>query len=284
VLTLVNTLITALNNESGGGNYSNAELRSLQSQLTQTRDGLLSNKNGQQGALTQINNARDQVAQATISGTNSELSSAQAQIDQARASLRSAESRLANTYLRAPIAGTVDALDLTLGQFIPGGTTIAEITNQNALEITTYVSTNERERIQTGNEVKIGTEYTGTITSIAPAADRASGKIRVTISTSEATFTIGSTVEVTFETQGSETSTTIKDTPLQIPITAIRFTGKETAVLQVDTEGVLYATPVILGDTVGNTINVVSGISSSTLLVRDVRGKQAGDMVTVESN
>lgn len=282
VLQLVNTLISAIDNESPDRQNSLAGLRAQQSQLTQSRDQLLNSRSAQQNALIQISNSRNSAAQAAISGTTGQLSAAQAQIDQAAAGLRSARAQLNNTYLRSPIAGTVDNLDLTIGQFVPGGTTVAEITNQTALEIDTFVTTNERGRINVGDIVTIAQEYAGTVTNIAPTADQANGKIPVTITTSNADLTIGSTAQVTFVAANATATPT--NAPLQIPITAVRFSGSDTAVMRVSEENTLYSEPVTLGSTVGNVVTVLSGISSTTPIVRDVRGKQVNDTVTVTND
>lgn len=282
VLRLVNTLITAIDNESPNNQYSATDLRTLQSQLTQSRETLLNSRSTQQNALAQITSSRNSAAQAAIGGTTGSVSSAQAQIDQARANLRSAQAQLNNTYLRAPIAGTIDNFDLTLGQFVAGGTTIAEVTNQSALEITAYVTANERQRLQVNDEVELAGGYSGIITNIAPAADSATGKIPVTITAADAPLTIGGTVPVTFPV--AATTSTDTDTPLQIPINAIRFSGNETAVMQVDSDNTLYTVPVTLGETTGNVVTVLDGISSTTPFVLDVRGTQVGDEVTVERN
>lgn len=282
VITLINTLITAVNDESPNSRYSATELRNLQSNLSRSRETLLGTRSSIQNTLSQITSARNSLTQATIGGTTGELSSAQAQINQAQASLRSAQNQLNNTILRAPIAGTVDKVDLTLGQFVPGGTTIAEITNQSALEITAFVSTNDRTRIQVGDEVTIDDSISGTITAIAPAADNASGKIPVTIAASDTSLTIGANVQVSFP--NTNPINAVSNNGLKIPITAVRFSGSDAAVMRVDDENKLYAQAVTLGDTVGNVVTIQGGLSSTTPIVRDVRGKQVGDTVTITTD
>lgn len=281
VITLVNTLIAAIDSESPNAQYTTTELRTLQSNLTQSRETLLGVRSNIQNSRSQITSAQNSVTQATIGGTTGELSGAQAQIDQARASLRSAQNQLNSTFLRAPITGTVDKLDLTIGQFVAGGTTVAEITNQSALEINAFISTNDRSRVQAGDTVDVAGGSTGTITAIAPAADSASGKIPVTIAASDAPLTIGANVQVTFRTIDTSAAA---NSALQIPITAIRFSGSDTAVMRVNEANELYTQSIELGETVGSVVTVLGGLSSTTPIVQDVRGKQVGDTVTITSN
>jgi RND family efflux transporter MFP subunit len=277
---LINTLITALENEDAGARYTQAQLRSLQTTLTQRRDTLASIRTKLQNARSQIKTNENKLAQATLGGSTAELSSAQAQIQQAEASLEDARTALENTFLRAPISGQVDNFDLSLGEYLTPGTAVATITQKDGVQINAYVRTEIANALDVGTEVRIDNDRAGTITAIAPSTNSQNGKVEVSITTKSSTdFTIGDTVKVTLPR--IETNST--QTKIRIPITAVRFSGESTSVLQVDDAQQLFATEVTLGQTEGDTVVVSSGISSSTPIVLDVRGKQIGQTVEIES-
>jgi multidrug efflux pump subunit AcrA (membrane-fusion protein) len=74
-----------------------------------------------------------------------------------------------------------------------------------------------------------------------------------------------------------------KDTPITIPITAIKFTDTTGSVFVVENEK-LVARPVVLGTVSGSMVTVLEGIDATTPFVVDARGKTAGESVLVITN
>ena len=102
----------------------------------------------------------------------------------------------------------------------------------------------------------------------------------VKILTSDTELTVGDTIKIQVEENQTEAEEN-KSLPIRIPLTAILFDGSGSNVLTVSKDNILQAIPVTLGETRGSTIEIIDGIDLDTKIVTDVRGKKAGEKVTV---
>lgn len=279
VISLINLLRTVIENETPGRVFDQASLNQLATTLLQERDQLIANRRSLDSAASGLEAARDAQTRAEIGGSTEPGSSASAQIAQAEAALDSARSQLNQTILRSPIAGIVNELDVTVGDFIGPGTRIAQVAGSDGVQIVAFVSPHERVGLQVGNPVTISGNRAGTIAAIAPTLDSVTRKQKVTIA-SNGTFTINDTVRVTFSQERHDSS---PNNGLRLPITAVQFTGTEASVLIVDDYNVLQHKAVTLGSTRNDTVEITGGIDSRTEIVVDARGQRAGDTVEIQA-
>lgn len=91
-----------------------------------------------------------------VQNAQTKLGLAEADVELAQATLDQAETALRQTELRAPIAGTVAAVDVTLGELAFAGTTVITIANMSTWLIeTTDVSELEVVRIAVGDRATV---------------------------------------------------------------------------------------------------------------------------------
>jgi RND family efflux transporter MFP subunit len=227
---------------------------------------------------TNLKSAEDSLERSRLNASGGQVSSADAQIKQALGALQSAQANLAKTILRSPISGTVNSLSVRTGDFINSFAEVAVVANNSALEITTAVSDDELALLSIGDEVMIEGEYSGTVTQIAPAVNQSTGKTEVRIATEDASIANGDTVRITKDIIATE----IESLTLQVPITAVRFDREDGFVFLIE-DGELVSRPVTLGQILGNSVEIVSGLEPTEAFVIDARGLVAGESVEIQN-
>ncbi len=274
ILSIIDDLISAtLDEDNKTKTVAGGSIDAYRSRLSTARATLNGTLSALQTAETNVRSAEEALAQAKIAGSNSSVSNADAQIKQALGSLRSAEAALSKTIIRAPIAGEVNSMDIKVGDFVGQQTIVAEIANNNALEVTTFVGENDRNALKIGQTVVLDGQYPGLITKIANAINPTTLKTEVVIATESDTLNNGDTVRI--EISGIEKAA---NTTILIPISAVKFTDIAGSVFFV-TEGVLESKPVELGRITGTSVEITSGLDLGDTIVIDARGLVIGQKV-----
>lgn len=271
----VNTLAVALYNEvsdiSNKSNLTGEEVTAFQTNLSSARATL-------DATLGKISEARRSYEQAVLSSSAGTFSQSDAQVKSALGVLRNAQANYEKTIVRSPITGVINALYLTTGTYTSLGQPVVRIANNDALEISTSLGEKDLALVHIGDTVRVNDSTTGTVTRIAPAVDPATGKAEVKIGIDSATtLKNGTTASVTF-TQQTET---VPNTII-IPLIAIKLLPSGPVVYSVKEDNTLEAHPVVLGTITGDSVEIISGLTESSVIVRDVRGRKAGDAVTVK--
>jgi RND family efflux transporter MFP subunit len=272
---LIDTFIV-LFNRADSGRYTDAELQTFSTNFTSLRSSLLGSKSAIEAAQVGLKSAKDTETRANISTSVSSVPAADAQIKQALGSLRAAQANYAKTILRTPISGTINSLNINSGDFINSFVQVAEVANNNALEIVTFISDKEREVLSVGEVVTIENEYEGRITQIAPAIDSATKKTEVRIATENTNIKNGETVTISKDIAASATKSTV----VNVPLTAVKFEIKDGFVFDV-VDGTLQQKPVQLGTIRGDSVEITEGLSLTDTFVVDARGLVVGTEVTV---
>lgn len=240
------------------------------------RNTLISLNNSLSTAEANIVRAEDARARALLAASGSGVSSADAQVKQALGSLRAAQAALAKTFLRTPVAGTVNKLDVQVGDYVGSFEVVAEVINESGKEIVTFVSEADRELFNVGAEVLIEETANGQVSQISPTVDSTTGKIEIRIATDDETLTGGDVVRISKSVALEE----ISNGPVLIPLSAVKFESEDGFVLKVK-DGVLFEQPVTLGTIRGGSVEVLEGLMQTDAIVRDARGLQSGIAVTV---
>lgn len=272
---LVDTFIT-LFNRSDNGRYTDDQLLTFSTNFITQRTVLLEVKNAIKAAQLGLNSANTAGERATISTSVSSVPAADAQIKQALGALRAAQANYAKTVLRSPISGTINSLNIKAGDFINSFVKVAEVANNDALEIITFISDKQRAVLSVGDSVFIENEYEGRITQISPAIDSATRKTEVRIVTENTDIQNGETVTITKEVAATPT----KNTTVTIPLTAVKFEIKDGFIFDV-VNGVLVQKPVKLGTIRGDSVEIIDGLSMTDRFVVDARGLLAGSEITI---
>lgn len=223
------------------------------------------------------------------SGTVTTTSSTDASITIALGGLRAAQATLEKTYVRAPISGTIVSLPVNRGDFISAGTMVAVISNPGALQVESYVTSQDAKTLSIGGKATIDGGTPGAIVFIAPALDPLVGKIQVKVSPagSQTSLIDGSTVVVELERalrpgSGQAGGKPSAKSMLSIPIAAAKITPQGPVVFMV-ASSTLVAHPITFGTIVGGQVEVTEGLSLDMDIVVDARGLSDGQVVVVDS-
>ncbi|MES2604965.1 MAG: efflux RND transporter periplasmic adaptor subunit [Pseudomonadota bacterium] len=126
------------------------------------------------------NQAVAAIAAVEIDTLRKEVQLNEARVMQAEAELAAAQTRLSWTHITAPIAGTVASVTTRQGETVAASfaaPTFLTILDLQRLEIHAYVDEADIGRIRAGQQVQFrvdtwpATEFTGTVTTIHPAAE-----------------------------------------------------------------------------------------------------------------
>jgi len=275
-IALTDRFLATFADQSGSIKYTQAELNGFAATFNGLRATLVQTNGALNAALTNVATAREGVERANLAASGSQNSAADAQVKQALGSLRAAQANLAKTIIRSPIAGTINTMNVRTGDFVGGQQQIAEVANNDALEIVTSVGEKERNALGVGDTVTIEGNLAGTVTEVAPAIDPMTGKIQVRIASESSDLQNGDTVTV------SKEATTTTDSRVFVPLSSVKFKQNDGAVFIVS-EGMLESRPVVVGVIRGGSVEIVEGLTSNEAFVRDARGLQAGTSVEVSS-
>jgi HlyD family secretion protein len=126
--------------------------------------------------------AREQYRMAKASNDQNamrqdDIRAAKAAVSQAKAALAYAETQLANTAVRSPIAGTLSKRMTEPGQMAAAGTPLAQIVALNSVYFEANVSETEVSQVKNGQQTSVRIDaypedrFTGVVTKILPTAD-----------------------------------------------------------------------------------------------------------------
>lgn len=275
-ITLIDTFLTVFSSQSNSSRYTEPELQGIITTFTGLRSNLIGVQSNIDNAINGLTSAEDNVRRAKLASSGGQNSAADAQLKQALGTLRAAQANLAKTILRSPISGTINNLSVRTGDFVNSFSTVAQVANNNALEIVTYISENERDLFAVGDKVIIESNTEGIVTEIAPAVDPTTRKVEVRIATENINVISGDTVRITKE--GSTNVNT--NQTITIPLSAVKFEQEDGFIFTV-IDNKLVAKPVTLGAVRGGSVEVKEGLNNEDTFVVDARGLTADTTVTV---
>ncbi len=202
------------------------------------------------------------------------ITQAEAEVNEALGQLREVEVQLEDTIIRAPFAGQITQRYATEGAFVTPTTSASSagqatstsiVALARGLEILAKVPEADISQIQPGQVVEIVADaypdqvFTGKVRLIAPEAikeqDVTLFEVRVAIDSGLEELRSGMNVDVTF--LGDE----LKNA-LVVPTVAIVTNKGETGVLVPNEKNQAVFRPVTIGPTIGNDIQILSGLES----------------------
>ena len=122
---MVSTIIPLLAKQDADEVWSEATLVALRSDFATAQATLNTHRANLLSDKTALTRAEDAVSSASISGTGGEVSAANATIKQALGGYQAAQAAYNKTIVKAPFAGTVTSLNVTVGDIISVGTDVA---------------------------------------------------------------------------------------------------------------------------------------------------------------
>lgn len=237
-----------------------------------SKDTLLTKQAQLDSAKAQLDNAEAQLEQALTPPDENQIEGARAAVDQAEAAVGIAEEALNETVLRAPIEGTILAINKNIGETVSGqsssGTTpeplivIAE-TSRMSLEV--QVEEVDITKISVGQKVSASFDaledrtFSGKVDKISQSAkvDQngvATYLVHASVNNKSGAVKDGMTVHVDF---------IIKEATdvIRLPVKAVTTSEGVSRVLVQSKNGVLTSKIVELGLTNGTYVEVKSGLS-----------------------
>ena len=280
----LDTLSLALNQSFANNAYSQTTIDGYKASVSVARSAVTGSLSALAGVKASYDAALSGAAIAThqsASGTNAPTT-ASASVKQALGALRGAQSRLEDTIVRSPISGSIISLPVSMGDYVGMGSPVAVVSNNNALEIVTYVNEDDARTIAVGGVAHIEGTTAGVIMRIAPALDPLTKKIevRVGIQGNASALTNGSTVRVELERSHADASA--GGAAMVLPIAAVKILPDGAAVFTVNASSTLESHIVQLGALMGDRVNIAGGITPNLQIVTDARGLKAGDAVQIQ--
>jgi len=280
VSSMVDVFIKALPKQSPDEIFTEATIAELQVSLSTAKSSLNSQISTLESAINGLKNAEQALASAELSGTSSNLSAANASVKQALGVLKAAQASYNKTIIRTPIGGTLNTLAVKTGDYIAPGTFVANVANNDASVIKTFISDSDRDRVTLGQEVTINGNASGTVVAIAPGIDPVTKKAQVDINSDSSTLVNGATVRVIIPAQ--EDTTRVEDnSPIIIPVSALKVEANRKVVFILKDDQTLVAQEVKEGTLQGTSIIIESGLTRDMNIVTDARGLNEGDKVEV---
>lgn len=242
------------------------------------------------GARSAISGANQSLtgAESALSSANSSYgTTAEAQVSLARAGVNNLEAQFAKTVIRSPINGKIASLPLSVGELATPGQLLATVVGDSGLEIKSYVSGEDLDRIKVGAAVMIQGKVPGIVESVAPSVSNTNRKVEVIIKVSDAAnskLVIGQNVQVSITaTNTPKVSNTISNNDLYIlPIQDVKIVPGDAFVFTVDENSKIKRNPVTLGEVKGDYIEVISGLDTNMKIVSPVYELDEGESVVTE--
>lgn len=275
-------MVTIMNNALPSDALGAAEISSLQSQAVAARSQIAGQIQAVTGAKELLSSRASALAISESQSANSSfITTSQASIKQAQAGLMAAVSALEKTILRSPITGTINSLDITLGNLVNMYQVVGQVSNNGALEVVAYVTDRDLRYMKVGDKVQFENGEEGVITSRAPALDPRTKKAEIKIGVTSDSTKLVNGQSISFSIERNEPVGTEAERTIIVPITAIKILQDKMYVFTVDENSVLQKKEVERGSLIGSSIIIKSGLTEGDSIVRDARGLSEGETVTI---
>ncbi len=276
-------LATATSNASDSQLAAERTVQRAEEELDLARESLStlsdpSTLRTREAALEEAIAKRDE-AQITLDGalTNADidLQQAQANLDQAEQDVIAATSALELATLTSPISGTVQAVNVEVGDTVTPNTIVVEIADTSVIAVEADVDEEDILEIQVGLPVSVsldaltGQRFTGTVTEVGQAVQSQQGAVSFPI-----TITIDGTEDMNLVeglTASAQIISSQVDDVLMVPVAAVGGTIIEPTVDVVTGDGT-EPVGVSLGASNGTFVEVASGLSEGDVVIAVIAG------------
>lgn len=231
-------------------------------------------------AAAQKNLAADKDAgEAQLNQISASLELQDANIKSAAARVAGIGASIAKTVITAPISGTIASLPATVGELMSPGQLAVRIVNTGSYQVKTYITADDVALVSKGNAAVVANTYEAIVTNVSPGIDPSTNKVEVIVLVTSENPTL---VSDQFVSVSIEQTPSLDTTFTRIPLEAVRLTSAGATVLVVNSESVLEARTITIGQVVGS--NIEADIRDITLpIVTSVRGLEAGESVTISA-
>lgn len=222
-------------------------------------------------------------AEASLETAREEVRLRQAQVRQRESELEIARQRLADTTIRSPLDGFVQARRANRGEYLPAGAPVAEVVSIDPLRLRLAVPEREATSLKSGQAVRVRVsgqagaaapvDYEGVVARLAPSLDAQSRSLLIEADIDNpGTLRPGNFVQARIIV-GQRTVLTVPRTAL------VTFAGLQKVILVDD--GKAVERPVTAGDVRGESIEIVTGLREGEQVVEEPGSLQQGQPVRV---
>jgi HlyD family secretion protein len=166
---------------------SESDLQTALANIQSAQDALDTLRNQAKDALpsaqAQVASAQSALDALLKGPSDTDLRAAEISVQQAQLSLEAAQATLAQAQLRAPMAGTILTVDVSVGQQVGAGTSAVTIADLSQLELTINVAEVDVGKMRLGQKAEVTVDalpdktFTGTVSRIAPSSAATSGVV-----------------------------------------------------------------------------------------------------------
>ncbi|MFO7819436.1 MAG: efflux RND transporter periplasmic adaptor subunit [Halanaerobacter sp.] len=216
-------------------------------------------------AESNYKSAQESLRMAENGPTEEQIKAQRAQVQQAQAQLNSAQLNLDKTLITAPFDGIVGSVNVDAGEMV-GSQPIVSLVDLNAVEIQTYVSENNVNRLKKGQDTAVDfnaleKKMQGEIKSISPALndEEQAYPVEIEVSNGNNLIKSGMYAEIKLETERSKGNVVIPKQSL------LRENGNTYVFVVEDNKAVRKE--VKIGLTTTEEVEILSGIETGTEVI-----------------
>lgn len=249
-------------------------------------------------AAALVESARQSSAITDIGPRTEEIRAAQAQVQQMKAALDYAQTQLAATEIKAPVAGTVLERIVERGEMVTpsafGGsgarTSVVDLADLTDLQIELDISQSDFSRLKMGQKTEIipdafpNLRYSGYIVEIAPEANRAKATVQIKVKVEDPNEQLRPEMNarVNFLSDKPVSTGTQMNTRVLVPKQAVVRKDGGTFVFVVKGNRVEQRT-IRTGDESGDAYLVLDGLSGSeSVAVAGIEKLRDGDRIKIQ--
>jgi RND family efflux transporter MFP subunit len=276
-------VVAALNRAKENLRLSEADLKDAKQSLERTKTLL----------------ERQLVAQADFDAAEARYKRVVASIEAARAAVKEAEATVEYTRIVAPFDGTVLSKNADIGEIVAplagavsSRAAVVTIADLSSLEVEADVSEANITRVFSNQPCEITLDaypehrYAGYVDKIVPTADRAKATVMVKVKFQSYDKRVlpEMSAKISFLPEGVGDAATMSKSVLAVPASAVATRDGKQVVYQFK-DGKAVEVPVVLGERMGNQIEIKQGLKAGEKVVASVDGKiQSGTRLALKGN
>ena len=235
-------------------------------------------------ALSERNYKRANDLKTSGAGTGRALDEAVANLHNDQAAVTLAEARLAKTQIAAPFNGVLGLRRMSVGAYVNPGDMIVNLEQIDPLKVDFRIPENSLAAAKVGQPLYVtvdalpGQTFEGTVYAVDPQVDETARNIllRATLPNPDGKLRPGLFARVSLIVERHENAILVPERSL-VPLADDQFVFRVV-------EGKALMTKVVLGERVGNEVEIVNGLSAGDTVVTDgVLKIRDGSTVTVLS-
>lgn len=218
------------------------------------------------------------VALGRVQDAEDEIHNRQAILMQRRAELEIAKQRVADTMIRAPFDGNIQARHASIGEYVAASAPVVTLVRMNPLRLRAEVPERAAAQVQAGQKIRVTIEgdptiYTGVVTRMGPTINEQTRILTVEADVrNPGTLRPGAFARVAIVTKAADLALTVS------PQAIVTFAGLEK--VWVVQEGKVVEKAIVTGTHTEGWVEITNGVNVGDVVVVAPGNLRAGQTVT----